>query len=1673
MDFSPIAITGQGCVFPGAFTPEQFWHGVKEKKDFITGGDESDFRLTPHLMNKLETDRQFHHRGGYIRGFEHIFRPEGFAIDSEQLLKWDPFVLWTLYAAQEAMRDAGLGDVLDSLRAGVIFGNLSVPSRSLSQFAEGVWYNKVKPDPRNRFMSGVPAQIIAQALGLKGGGFAIDAACASSLYAIKLACDRLQDGSADVMLAGAVNGADPLILHTVFKGFQAISPSGQSRPFHKAADGLIPSEGAGFIVLKRLDDAKKAGDRILGVIRGIGLSNDGGKRGLLAPSREGQLLAMKRAYAASGISPSSISLIECHATGTPLGDPTEISSMSKTFLNMDDLPIGSVKSNIGHLVTAAGMSGVFKVLGAMKDKIRPATIHLNNKENVTDVSMFRVLTEAEPWEVKSTRMAAINSFGFGGVNAHMIVEEWAGQAHTSTFSVSSNSPKGKLAVVGVGLTVGEMQGKRDFIELLFNKKTFGKKMKFVKLPKKDLRFPPKDLEHTLPQQILILSTASEALNEVNQWDSERTSVLIGTQCDPEVARYTAALRSGENYNLVTAEAIGCIPNLCANRINHQYKFSGASFTVSNEENSGLRAIELASHSLLAREIDMAVVGAVDLCCEPIHQQAAAKFLPSKKRQASDAAVVMVLKRLEDAVREKDTIYAVLPHDNETRNESEVSLGDLTPLFGHAHAASGLLHFASAVLCCHYKMLPRILNGIEMQPWFPFTQCRTITLRCGEITTAIQEHKVSTSSFINGPVPKLYVYAGASREEVLLTARENREKETGTFRLAIIAKDEAERNKRRSEAEQFLRKNEHVSGVTKIGKGIFYSEKPIAGEMGFLFTGGAACYRMMGKELLAAFPELAVKMQKRIGNLGKFTEWIYGQQSEPDVLDKLMATSFYTQIQALFSQEILGLEPQAVIGLSAGESNGLFALDVWSDWTRMYHDVRGMIAELSDEYRVLQKAWGQQQPKWTNWRIIAPVEQVQAALAEEPLVHQTIIHTKNDCIIGGDRSACERVVEKIGVHLGIPLNFDFVIHCPEVNEVRDQWRNIHCRPVNDKRGIRFYTVDTYSYYEPDQQRCADALLGMATKMVDYPRLIEKAYEDGVRIFIEHGPRDLCSQWVREILGDREHVVIPLDRPGIPFIQHLFEIFAQFAVCDITVPYKSISDRLISGSRQGEYFERLSFNAHFPVKEEMEVPTSGHQILEEPLSLPKMSERSVDSKWPKNNIERWMLTREVVLDYYKRITRAHQEFIVSMGELNRKYIQTQQHANATVFKSLNGIAISATRRKEGKKPIFTRRDLEIFASGQISDVFGERFKQQDHYTRQVRLPQPPLLLIDRILSMEGKAGSLNGGSIYSETNVTENSWYLHQGYMPIGIMIEAGQANNLLISWLGIDFENRGKRVYRFLGGDVKFYDSLPKSGDTLTYHTTIDKHVKHGDTRLFIFHYDCYVNGKKRLSIHNAKAGFFTDEELAATQLLTQEQLVPVPRPNAKLDHPIVPWVSRSFSNQQVIQFSQGDAYGCFGKGFESTRTHICTPTIQSGKMMIIEEVPCFDPRGGPSGSGYLQAEKKIRPDDWFFSCHFKNDPLMPGTLMLEGCLQAMSFYMAAMGFTLDKDGYRFELIPEKTYQLQFIKQITPTCRTIVFEVFVEEIQGGAYPKLYSTVTISVDGTKAFYCRRLGLRLVWN
>lgn len=1799
MPFAPIAIVGRSCVLPGALDPSSLYELVAAGRDLVGPAPEGRWGLGKAEILRdprgPAPDGAWSDRGGYVTGFEEVWDPDGFGIGARELEGLDPLALWVLHTAREALRDSGDGrdGGAPRPRTGAVLGNLGFPSEGLAAFARSVWSGNGSAgegagvDPRNRFMSGGTAALLRRALGLGAGAFCLDAACASSLYAIKLACDRLHDGEADVMLAGAVQRADDLFLHVGFTALGALSRSGRSRPFHREADGLVPAEGAAFVVLKRLADARRDGDVIHGVVRGVGLSNDGRGKGLLVPSEEGQERAIRAAYEMAGLGPEQVSLLEAHATGTPIGDAAEIRSTGAVFAGLEGVPLGSLKSNLGHLITVAGLAGLLKVLGAMKAGQRPPTLHAGEPTDALRGSPFRLVERLEPWPSDGPRVAAVSAFGFGGNDAHLVVSEEGPEIDAAA------APRGvrpALAVVGLGCAVAGAPDRPRFAEALFSAASLldGKgegSLGPVELDLEGVRFPPRDLEQTLPQQLATLRAAREALDGVAPLPRERTGVFVGMEPDPEVARWgtrwrlaEAAREAGASAEwlkeardavvpvLEAAAVVGTMPNVPANRLSSQLDLGGYGFSVQAGEASGTTALALAARALRAGELNAALVGAVDLSCESVHRSAVAALCGGAASPPGDAAVVLVVKRLEDAERDGERVLALIG-DAETEADGgkrgprleldgEAS-PDLAARFGHAHAASDLVHVAAAALSLHHRRLP---GG---RPWLPAggagrrALVRTPDGRCIRLAEAPGHPRCAEDDR-----PRLRCFSGSDRASLIGALRSGREglREGDAARLVLVAADG-------SFEEARARALAHLESGAPAGPGIHFRERPATGEVAFVFTGAGAAYRGMGRGLLERLPSLADALARRSARLPRALAWAFEDDArEPQVLEQLWGASALCQLHEELTRGLLGIEPHAWLGYSSGETNALLASGTWSDADALIAESEssGLFTRaLGGSFEAIARAWGMP-VRWASWTLLAPVADVTAALASEERVHLAIVHGDEECVVAGDEDACARVVEKVGRSRALRLGYPLAVHVPQLDAVREEWLALHRRPTTPP-AARFYTNATGRSYSPTPESCAQAILGQANRTLDLRPTVLRAWEDGVRVFVEHGPQAACGRWIRAILGEREALVVSLDRKG-QGLEATLDALAALLAAGVPTRAGALDelDALLRPGRPRAASGRiLTFASHPPPVVLPPLPSAaggaaaaGARVMAPAPVLPPV----LDEDWrprpraarvaaeapaglasatasalpvpsappvplappvPSSNVPPHVL--EGFRAHVARISQIQQDYVLAQQALHERFLSMRGVAAETLLAAAHAAgttsgapgarvvlaappasaerlpwtptgapvaglappvppAVRATsaapssppnpvRDGEPVGPRFDRRQLEVHAGGRISEIFGPRFAAQDAHERQVRMPLPPLLLADRVVGLAAEPASMGKGTIWTETDVTWDSWYLHQGYMPPGLMIEAGQADLMLISYLGVDLLNRGERVYRLLGCELTWHGDLPRAGDTLRFGIHLDGHAAQGPVRLMFFHYDCTNGGRPQLTVRDGQAGFFTDAELAESAgcLWSPEEQEIVPEP--RLAPPSVRCGKSRFEREDLEAFARGDAFACFGAGFERAKTHTRSPRIPEGRMLLQDRVTELDPAGGPWGRGYLRAELDVSPDLWFFDGHFKNDPCMPGTLMFDGCLQAMSFYLAALGFTLPRDGWRFRPVAELPYRLQCRGQVTPSSRRLVTEVFVEEVVGGPTPTLFADLLCTVDGLKAFHARRVAIELV--
>ncbi len=431
---SGIAIIGMACKFPQAKNVEKFWKNIESGQDCISEIPKHRWKVEDYCNPKAKGLRVNDYKWMGVLEEHDLFDPMFFNISPEEAQWMDPQQRVFLESAWSCIEDAGIHPkILSSHRCGVFVG---CTAGDYCEFLP-------KHERGSKFLTGTSSSIlsarISYLLNLKGPCLSIDTACSSSLVAISEACNSLMNQTSDFALAGGVCVLSGPSMHIMTSQSNMLSKDGHCFTFDSRANGFVPGEGTGVLLLKRVDDALQDQDSIYGVIRGWGINQDGKTNGITAPSVNSQLMLEKEVYDRFEIHPETISLVEAHGTGTKLGDPIEVEALIKSFRGKTSqkqfCALGSVKSNIGHLLAASGVSGVIKVLLCLKHKKLVPSVNfktLNPHISLND-SPFFINTKLQDWNSQTPRRAAVSSFGFSGTNAHLVIEEAPSFLGGSTF----------------------------------------------------------------------------------------------------------------------------------------------------------------------------------------------------------------------------------------------------------------------------------------------------------------------------------------------------------------------------------------------------------------------------------------------------------------------------------------------------------------------------------------------------------------------------------------------------------------------------------------------------------------------------------------------------------------------------------------------------------------------------------------------------------------------------------------------------------------------------------------------------------------------------------------------------------------------------------------------------------------------------------------------------------------------------------------------------------------------------------------------------------------------------------------------------------------------------------------------------------------------------------------
>ena len=1778
-----FAITGLGCLFPGADSPQAFWESLLAGRDTTSLATDEQMGVDPGLLlhtDRGRRDRYSTLRGGYVRGFH--LDPTGLMLDQERLEGLDRVFTWALHAGRAALADASYAQDDRMLRrTGLVLGNLCFPTRSSHELLAPLYARAAEAGLASRLGRGVgriqpiggarslenllgvgwPAAVTAGALGLGGPRFAIDAACASSLYAVKLACDRLASGEADLMLAGAVSRADPLFIQMGFSIFQAYPErDGNSRPLDARSGGLVAGEGAGFVALRRYADAVRDGDNVYAVIRGIGLSNDGNGKHLLVPNQQGQRTAMERAYRAAGVLPASIAYVECHATGTPIGDATELDSMEVVFGQEGSAPplIGSVKSNLGHLLTAAGMASLLKTSLALAHGLIPPTIRVDSPLVSTGgtIGGDRVVRETTSWpDVNGgARRAAVSAFGFGGTNAHVVLEDplasrTAGRSRTSLRDPSSGRRSPSLAIVGMAAHFGEhsdlhaldralyeghaaptapptgrwsgMDARPDLLDAVGAPVAapVGGYMKSFELDFLRAGVPPDSGDRPIPQQLLLFDVADRAARDAGLRPGANVAVIVAVEAELELHRFLGRVdldwqlpRLLDRLGLDLSDAdraalveeakdavhgpaqvnqyVSFIGNVIACRVASRWDFNGPAFTVSAGETSAFRALEIARDLLGAGEVEAVVLGGVDLAGSLEAVMARAWADVDGTARVGEGAGAVVLRRTEDvrveggraralvqsvaltspstgldAVRdaagralalagvaaeeigylelgacggvardraEVSGLAAAYAAASDSAAEPSCAVGSAAHVIGDTRAASGIAGLIHAALCLEGRHLPPAPDLPELGarvPWYVGAHARTwlrperarrLAAVSGVGADGTAAHVVLAEG--SAPAPDATLLTRRSRARLVPVCAADSESlvrqlalladelETGAsvesvaagrvtdlardpnapLRVVLVGSDAPEIGRQARLAAAGVPAALGAGESWQTPQGSCFVPLPLGEQPGavcLVYPGGFSAYPGLADDLFQLFPALHEQLGERTCDPAEATgeRRIRPRSSHsPDEAGlaaakaalrndpgtMLQAGTTYALATTAVLRDWFGLAPAAALGYSMGEGSMLWALGVWRAGDEAQRRLRESSLFTTRLVGPCESVAQRVPGGWASAVVRAPARQIQDAVDHEPQIWLTHVNAPSEVVIAGAAADVRRLAEASGSEW-FPSPVTAAIHCEPMRHELDDLIALHLLPVVDTPPIRLYSAADYAPGPVEAAGLARNLARAMCEPMDFVRLVERAWQDGARVFVEMGPGAACTRWIGEILAERPHAALSVDARGLD---------------DATALVRALA-RLVA--------ERV------------------------PLKLDALLGETPDSE----NDEPAAVVRTVSL---------------GGGDLVPFGRQHEPVAAPTA--------------------VLDEQALLAFAGGRIADAFGPTFAAIDGYRRRVRLPLPPYLLVSRVTELSGSLGVFEPCSVTTEYDVPEGAWYTVDGQVPLAVAVESGQCDLLLISYLGVDFECRGERVYRLLDCTLTFLADLPKEGDTLRYEIRIDSFTRSGETLLFFFSYDCYVGDERILEMRGGCAGFFTDEELAQPRGVVDTRGYMEARAAAepRRFEPPLRCERRSFDPDDLRRLGEGDLAAVFGAAHDR-RGRNPSLRLPQGPMQMIDRVVSVEPDGGAWGLGLIDAEKDLTPDDWYFPCHFQGDQVLAGSLMSDGCCQLLQVYLLYLGLHTRTSDARFQPVAGVPHRVICRGQVTPEARRLTYRLEVTALEDGPRPAARANCDILVDG----------------
>ncbi len=694
--------------------------------------------------------------------------------------------------------------------------------------------------------------------------------------------------------------------------------------------------------------------------------------------------------------------------------------------------------------------------------------------------------------------------------------------------------------------------------------------------------------------------------------------------------------------------------------------------------------------------------------------------------------------------------------------------------------------------------------------------------------------------------------------------------------------------------------------------------------------------------------------------------------------------------------------------------------------------------------------------WVAGIVPRSIDAVRAAIGSRKRVEILIKNTAEQTVIGGTRRAVEDVVATLNCSF-FELSTVSTVHCSIGKSVEQEYLALHDVETAAPEGIAFYSGVWARRYAVDRRSAASAIAAQASGVIDFPALVERAYEDGVRVFVEAGPGSSCTRLIGQILRHKPHLACSACRAeGDPMLV-ILDVVARLIAEGIPVSLAGLygKESLAEQSTLPEHPGRS--------KVRVKVRGSGYDVPAIPSRVGSaVASASVERGKPfplaPERSERSRVLRSI-FDAERATAEAHRAFLSVSAESTALIAKHVAFSLELIDHGTRAELLPAAPEDHSTVPLaLDRRACLEFAVGRIAAAIGQEYAPVDGLPTRVRLPDEPLMLVDRVLLIEGVPRSMQGGRIVTEHLVRLQGWYCDAGRIVPSIAIEAGQADLLLCGYLGVDFETRGLAVYRLLDATVTFHRALPREGDVIRYDIRIDEFFRQGQMILFRFRLDATVSGEPFLSMRDGCAGFFTAEELAAGRGVIPHAIDFASR----AAHPkeagfeLVPPIAMALGETEVDALRRGELAGAFGPPFDRLALDDPLP-MAGGRLGLLQRVTRLETHGGSFRLGVIQAETDIHPDDWFLVCHFVDDRVMPGTLMYQSCVDALRILMMRMGWVGFRDRVVYEPVKGGAIRLKCRGQVVESTKRVCYEVTVKERGYRPEPYAIADALVIVDG----------------